>query len=506
MYLFAFLFLLSFVANYIQAEPVLKQIHLITRHGSRMPLSKNAATLQESESSILTPIGQQEHFELGTWLRYRYMDIFPVFDLYDPSHVRVESSDLERTLVSASSLLLGLFPKQTRSDHILIPVTPANIPVYARQSRHDLNIRSYVNCPAFLNSLEDLYVSQQWVALEQQNMPLLKKMAQFPDFKAQTIGDYVPLKNIWNVFDLINVAETECLTKDADNETCKELPDPTIPKQLSDGEFATLEKLAGQAEILRYGPTTAGNRLGGPMWDTIAQRMQAETHTVVSGDQIIINRDATVTKFYFSSAHYPTLLGIISALGIKWTDVDSIMPDYAAALILEMYQDNQTFARSVKFYYKPGGDPDVLSVQVADDCPTQSDEGCPLEQFVKTLKTSRLSPEEWCKTCGNEEADVCMQLKISELQSCKASKEILAATYFGGLVTALVLWLLFILIRMCMCSTAGNKIEQEDKDVIMIQGMNEPGRTPDRPNNTSPTAQAEEQGPPTETDEEGFLA
>ena len=64
----------------------LKQVHVVTRHGSRRPLPKTAVTLEEtSETSLLTPLGQQQHYELGLWLQERYLDHFgDILDEFDP--------------------------------------------------------------------------------------------------------------------------------------------------------------------------------------------------------------------------------------------------------------------------------------------------------------------------------------------------------------------------------------------------------------------------------------
>ena len=44
----------------VWAVPELKQVHVVTRHGARTPLPKNAETLVEQAGSTLTPIGQKQ--------------------------------------------------------------------------------------------------------------------------------------------------------------------------------------------------------------------------------------------------------------------------------------------------------------------------------------------------------------------------------------------------------------------------------------------------------------
>ena len=94
-------------ASLVVAIPELIQVQVITRHGSRTALQKTGSTLVETTAPILTPLGELQLYELGTWLRQRYAVDVPLLGDYVANDVRFESSDLERTISSANSLTLG---------------------------------------------------------------------------------------------------------------------------------------------------------------------------------------------------------------------------------------------------------------------------------------------------------------------------------------------------------------------------------------------------------------
>jgi hypothetical protein len=92
----------------------LKQLHVITRHGSRPALNKDGHSLLEEGGETITPIGQKQLYDLGQWLRSTYNEDENFLEVYDPSKDRFESSNLDRTLTSANALSMGLFPLAAR--------------------------------------------------------------------------------------------------------------------------------------------------------------------------------------------------------------------------------------------------------------------------------------------------------------------------------------------------------------------------------------------------------
>lgn len=458
----------------VQAHESLRQVHVITRHGSRRPLSKTANTLEEdtAEKSLLTPLGQQQQYQLGEWLRERYLtkNFGEVLNIYNPVQSHFESSSYERTLTSANSLALGLFPLETRNAHQLIPAMPANIPVYSHDRRNDIVVRAYDKCPAFHDSLEQLYDTLTWHEIELDSMPLLTKlgaMSAFQRYAKSKESDnnndktlYVPLQDLWNVYDTIHVAKIECPTAEqADTDICQDI-DLAVANSLTDDEWGDIQTMTHAMELLKYGWDMADNRVGGVLWNMILQRMQQQIFahpTVVADDDdatSLSSHSHTTTaapRFYVTSAHYPTILGLFAALGIPYNSKeDAVIPEYASALILELYQDDDTAEQYVKIAYKSGVQTDAVDIIVSSRCRTNMDGGCTMEEFTKVLEQASVTPEEWCGVCRNTNVDVCLrqQLKVQQ-QSCSESE---AGFVVGMFVAGLIAAGFFVLIHRCLWS------------------------------------------------------
>ncbi|AKU74267.1 histidine phosphatase super family protein [Francisella tularensis subsp. tularensis] len=91
-------------------------VSMITRHGDRALFAniENANYSWGTELSELTPIGMNQEYNLGLQLRKRYIDKFGLLpEHYVDQSIYVLSSHTNRTVVSAQSLLMGLYPAGT---------------------------------------------------------------------------------------------------------------------------------------------------------------------------------------------------------------------------------------------------------------------------------------------------------------------------------------------------------------------------------------------------------
>lgn len=460
--------IISHVFRLVIAVPELKQVHVVTRHGARTPLPKNTDTLGELAGSTLTPNGQKQLYEVGSWLRQVYNQN-GFLEYYDPSEVRLESSDLDRTLTSANSLSLGLFPYSAQAGNhgealyqSLLPEMPG-LPVYSMRSSNDIYFRAYHNnCPVFQEQLEKMYSeSVQWKSLEENNQGLLTKVGSlFPDDQDDgdnneendTIRDgSVVLKHLWNYYDELKVARTECIP-DPTVYACTELgPEVSqLRDKLTDDEFDELEKLIGSSEGMKFGVGTAGNLLGSQLLWRMLNRITD-----------------TQGKFFLYSAHAPTLLGLLSTLQ-EWPTVESY-PDYGSAIIMEVYQETDSSQElSIRLLYKAATKSTATYIPMGkagceetfnNDAPLSTGGSgsqvshCILADFIVWATTSTIvRPEDWCEACGNESADVCLeaqfhknsfQQRLKELEAALDDDSnqalIIAGTFFGGFFAGLLI-------------------------------------------------------------------
>jgi hypothetical protein len=446
------------------AEMRLKQIHVITRHGSRYALTKTQTLVEGTEAGTLTPLGQLQMYDLGEWLRSFYAS-FSIFDVYDPSQVHLTSSALERTITSANSLALGLFPRSARDpagESLLLPldnnIIPPNVPVYTTDMKNDVTVRAYDKCDTFHNHLiGELYVSPEWQALEKDNVALLERLAGIPAFEAYADGrsGKLPLSEVWNAFDAIHVAKTECDPAQASSASCQDLQALFLQDVLEEDEWVALQSLAHKAELFKYGSDIAGTLVGGNLLRQIVDRMQ---ETQDGGGRFA---SADFEKLYLYSAHYPTILGLFAAL--KEESVDSeVIPNYASALIFELYEDDLDGQRVFQILYKAGDESDHKVVGLDSICSDADTVMCPLTALSSLV--SDISLEKWCRKCGNRNADVCLaDLVESRESSCSSDLEIpVAVGWFAGILCSLVILAVTLVVQKRKCRSVKSSTTAEE--------------------------------------------
>lgn len=470
----------------------LEQVHVITRHGARTMLSKEADAMAEAGGVTLTPLGRQQLHDLGEWLRNEYLEVLgnPVtgrdrsLEYYNPNLHLFESSNLDRTLTSASALSKALFPGTMRASgaHSTQPSDPeyhekelfdspveVPIPVYTTgKDKNDVTLRAYKNCPTFNNRLtKELYKSKRWKQLENENSDLLNEVAKwFPDM---AVDGKIPLEHLWDTYDAIHVARTECFDN-AVNEACRSFLSrdsvQLAASALSTNDFDRLEQLVEHAEFLKFGAgidtspeegtVTAGHLLGSNLlWQ-------------------ILNRARGDGDFFMYSAHLPTLLGLLSTMQaskdlFRDTGGDKFF-EYGSALIVEIRKSRDKGVYYFVLKYKSSESETAINIVMHQSatgikCGFNDNSGlsiiekanwCQLDEVVTWADTNTLRTKEaWCKACNNQEADVCLASKrgsrTSTLDMWASNAEAMGYTtapganfvicmlFFGGLSTGLIL-------------------------------------------------------------------
>mmetsp|Transcript_37199 Transcript_37199/g.90242 ORF Transcript_37199/g.90242 Transcript_37199/m.90242 type:complete len:595 (-) Transcript_37199:1866-3650(-) len=496
----------------------LVQLHVINRHGARTKLSKDADDLTEEGGETLTPLGHKQLYDLGAWLRRTYGEdatststsaTTAFLQDYNPALHRLESSDFDRTISSANALSAGLFPRSTRSDlhggNTDVGLLPADVspsvPVYSRQSGNDAYLRAYSECPTFHDRLQDLYQSSRWKDLEnnEQVDALLRKLGRIFAGDIETVDGAVPLKSIWNAYDEIHVALTECSASNndggadgdgtstttvltgPDSFSCISLPNPSLATVLSTTEFAKLEDLMEDTENLKFGVGTAGNLIGSNLlW------------------KMIDRANASEGKFFLYSAHAPTILGLLSTLQADYqADVKERFIEYGSALILEVHEEQQSSRKYIRLKYKSSFRDRAVDISLKqysdestvvacgnDDLNTDIDSTaslsslsfCSLQRFIDWARTATIdSVENWCDACGNDTSDLCMAtiLKKGEIvdiydnepssslltdfrDTAITDPSVIAATFAGGFLSCV----LFFGIAYCFCSCRRRKVHK----------------------------------------------
>lgn len=120
----------------------------------------------------LTLRGQDQLVDLGSAMRDKYVDALGLLPprLADPGLLFARSSDVSRTLESAQSFLLGLYPEDTRPDDL-------SIPLYVRPPPLENIQPDETRCPALMEQIVRFTASPRFPALVEPQLDLLGRVA-----------------------------------------------------------------------------------------------------------------------------------------------------------------------------------------------------------------------------------------------------------------------------------------------------------------------------------------
>ena len=135
LHFYIFFFILKIIVSKNEA---LIFVETLFRHGARGPIKLNNSIdilgQKWNYPGELTPIGKRMEYLLGVYYRDRYIKKFKFLsEKFDPHELLIYSSDVNRTLLSVSSLLQGLYPmsKETgdklNEEQLKTSVPPVNI-------------------------------------------------------------------------------------------------------------------------------------------------------------------------------------------------------------------------------------------------------------------------------------------------------------------------------------------------------------------------------------------
>jgi lysosomal acid phosphatase len=112
---------------------------------------------------------QQQQYQLGEWLRQRYNGL--VSDKYNNTETRVESTNIDRVIMSAQANLVGFYPPKANDLwNENLPWQP--IPVHSIPETEDNYLQVTKSCPAYDRELEKLFETKEFRLLEEEYEPI----------------------------------------------------------------------------------------------------------------------------------------------------------------------------------------------------------------------------------------------------------------------------------------------------------------------------------------------
>lgn len=202
--LFGTLLLIILNINLVSSELLL--VVEVFRHGGRVPLETKFSTAFGAKWNImsedLTNSGERQHYLLGLKRRKNYIDELEFLpSKYDPRIMYIESTDLNRTIMSAQAHLMGMYPPEFDKEHkaserekkATLPfanyVVPENIPFgYNNEDRFPAGIRVR-NFRSDLMRAYEGYVCPRQIMIQQRNFRMSNHEFENIDYVKKMINE-----------------------------------------------------------------------------------------------------------------------------------------------------------------------------------------------------------------------------------------------------------------------------------------------------------------------------
>lgn len=332
--------------------------HILFRHGDRSIVTSypndpwKDPIYWKDGFGQLTNIGKLQHFELGKYFRRRYKSLLKD-GAYHWDKVYIQSTDVDRTLMSAASNLAGFFPAEgNQTWNVNLKWQP--IPVHTVPEKLDEVLAAKKPCPRYKNEMKKYKKSSEFKAL-------LKKYEYLFDYLTKHTGR--------------KVSSFEDVSRIHDTLFIEHLRNYTLPKWTKKvfvpGANNDMDWVSHFAFKIPTITTQLARLKSGFLIREIYDRFIAKSQS-----KLLPNR-----SLWIYSAHDSTIENILNSLGL----FRSRNPPYAASMLFELYKIENKYY--IQLFYK-NTTAESLSPLNIPNC----GEKCPLEKFYSIYKD--IIPEE----------------------------------------------------------------------------------------------------------------
>ena len=354
----------------------------VCRHGARAPGDDSICTWDQDGRwgnawNELDSVGMRQHFLLGSELRQRYILTQPAFGLtYNSTQIYVQSTDYNRTIMSAQSQLMGLFPPTSGPT---LPLSMGTVAVPPINVKHVVDYVSDLEQRALPqqyqpSSVHVVPVTEDWLLFATYTCDQLIAQIQKPvyDQLAYNISHSNPhlLAASQPFFPHLSLDEIAGNISDiADSVVCNSAMGFPLP-EFPPGMEENLTIVANQLFSMYYQDDLLVRYFSSWFFTDLAQHLEA----VMTGDE--------PTKFRLYSAHDGTVAAFLAGLQVR----DSTQPPFASTLLFEVSEDAGVFTIKVLYNDQP------LTI---GPCPSHM---CPLKTFIDYLYMRSFPSQEVCSS------------------------------------------------------------------------------------------------------------
>lgn len=329
--------------------------HVLFRHGDRTPIVTFPTDPSQEKDwpngfGQLTARGIEQQHHLGGVIRKRYNDLLS--PNYTRSEIVVRSTDVDRTLMSAQSNLVGLYPVSNPPAGA-VPIQP--IPIHTVSINSDF-LLGQSDCPRYDQVEEEVTQSDEMKQADAYYQPFFDKLQKWTNLTNITIY------NAWDVADTIFVENIY-------NRLPDWAQDPEVRQNLTDINDLAFHFLFANniTQRLRGGPSVLD------MWQNM--------------NDAITNKSFKKVKVY--SAHDTTVSAVLAFLQINYPH----QPQYASALFIDLWKQNSSYF--VEVSYLNVTDSETAYPWILPGCENAL---CPFETFTNIYQpTFPGDPEVECR-------------------------------------------------------------------------------------------------------------
>ncbi|KAF9011496.1 phosphoglycerate mutase-like protein [Hymenopellis radicata] len=402
---------------------------LLTRHGDRQGFYQSPTTYTATSTAI-TPLGNQQEYQLGQLLRSIYLNSSSESvisgmnaTLANQNQIKIRADGGGEGGVifnSAVSLTQGLFPATSNYSTTLANGTTIEgplsgyqyIPIESVEADNDVSLEGWTSCGTFDDHTNAFYNSSVFAAKQAESAEFLN------DLKPYLDGRPVTLSNMWNIYDYMNVENIHSASF-MDN-----LPD-TFLQQARD--------LANWHE---YGVFSDSSLDG--IGNIAARTMLPSIFDAFTS----ITDDSDALKFTYLSMSYKPFLSLFNMT--KAAEMNPALQgivNYAAAVTLEVRAASAGGEPVLRFNFKNGTDDDAFRTYSILD----HEGDVPLSTFVNLLQPAAINTTaEWCTVCSNTQDRGCAAL--SQASAAARVHQVIGPVGAGFLGAGLTLFVALVML------------------------------------------------------------
>ncbi|XP_062514774.1 uncharacterized protein LOC134190336 [Corticium candelabrum] len=350
----------------------LEIVSMVFRHGDRSPVG--AFPTDPYQKSYwpqgfgqLTQLGMRQHYQLGQYLRRRYMtpgnETYLLNGTYSRDEVFIRSTDTDRTLMSVESLMAAFY-KPVERQVFLKNLMWQPVPVHTVSTTDDILLRPYsVNCSRYEQLLKAHEKDDDWIQIMKDNNKLLESV------KAHTgVAFNLTPANSFRIWDPI---------------FCQLQHGLSLPQWCSKETLHTLQKIGEFGVSKAFMGREEKKLMSGVFINELVRSLQEKR-----------NGKAKYKKLSVFSAHDLTVAAVLSGLGVY----DKTLPPYASVVLIELYSQRRDYFVKI-FYHKGPSAEENVALQLLK-VPHCSDP-CSLDQFIELMSPMMLTAQDFHIQCKN---------------------------------------------------------------------------------------------------------